>query len=140
MTFFNCLHVLLWSGEHFKSRDKINFTMLISALLMFFFATMDVSLAVRQNIEAFILLGGDVVAELENTSRWVIYMRVVDFVAQTLIGDAILVRSWVYRGPDLKSLTSSEQIYRCWVIYSRNWLVVAVPTLLWVASTGRSSP
>ena len=85
----------MWSSadERFKSRDKINFTMLLPALLMFFFATMEVSLAVRQNIEAFILLGGDVIEEFKHTSRWVIYMRMVDYVAQTCIGDGILVRS-----------------------------------------------
>ena len=67
--------------------------MLISALLMFFFATMEVSLALRQNIEAFILLGGNVIEEFEHTSKWVIYMRMVDYVVQTFIGDGILVRS-----------------------------------------------
>ena len=67
--------------------------MLLPALLMFFFATMEVSLAVRQSIEAFILLGGDVTEEFEDTSRWVIYMRMVDYIAQTFIGDGVLVRS-----------------------------------------------
>jgi len=96
VTFFTCLRVLLWSSAHenFKSRHNISFPMLLSAVFMFFFATMDVSLAVRQSIEAFIFLGGDVIAEIEQTSRWVIYMRVVDYVGQTFIGDGILVR-WV---------------------------------------------
>ena len=60
--------------------------MLLSAVFMFFFATMDVSLAVRQNIEAFVLLGGDVVEGFEQMSKWVIYMRMVDYVAQTYRG------------------------------------------------------
>jgi len=114
--------------------------MLLPAVFMFFFASMDVSLAVRQNVEAFILLGGDVTKEFEQTPRWVIYMRMVDYVAQTCIGDGILVCSGGFHAPDHKSLTSSEQIYRCWAVYSRTWLVVVVPTLMWVAGTGRSSP
>jgi len=110
---------------------------------MFFFATMDVSLAVRQNVEAFILLGGDVIdviEEFNHTSKWVIYMRMVNYIAQTCIGDGILVRSGSFHAPAHTSLTSSGQIYRCWVVYGKNWLVVVVPTLLWVAGTGRSSP
>ena len=63
---------------------------------MFFFASMEVSLALRQSIEAFILLGGDVKEEFDQTSKWVIYMRMVDYVAQTCIGDGILVRSGVF--------------------------------------------
>jgi hypothetical protein len=109
MTFFSCLHALLWSGEHFKSQDKINFTMLLSALLIFFFATIEVLLAVQQSIEAFILLDGDVVEKFDQTSKWVIYMWMVDYIAQTWI----LVRSREFHAPDHKSLTSSGQIYCC---------------------------
>jgi len=94
VTFFSCLRVLLWSScdERFKSWDKINFTMLLPAVLMFIFGSMDVSFSLRQNINAFILSGGHAIEEFEKTTSWLIYMKMVDYVVQTCIGDGILVR------------------------------------------------
>ena len=28
------------------------------------------------------------------------------------------------------------QLYRCWIVYGRNWLVVCVPMVLWLGTTG----
>ena len=94
VTFFGCLRVLLWSSadERFKSWDKIKFPMLIPAVLMFIFGSLDISFALRQNINAFILSGGHAIEKFEETTSWLIYMKMVDYVAQTCIGDGILVR------------------------------------------------
>ena len=116
-TFVGCMRVLLWSRteQRLKSLDKINFAMLIPALLMFIFASLDISFDLRQNVQAFVE-SEDAIEEFEKTSNWLVYMKMVDYVIQTFIGDGIL-------------------IYRCWVIYGRKWLVIVAPVILWAGGT-----
>jgi hypothetical protein len=59
--------------------------MLVPAVLMFIFASVDVSYALRQNIEAF------VESPTDTSARWLMYMRMVDYIVQISIGNAVLV-------------------------------------------------
>lgn len=92
VTFFDCIRVLLWLDGGFKPKDIINKKMLIAALLMFVFGSLDLAFGLRHNIVAFIDFEGDPIEQFTNTSYWVNVMKMVCFVAQTFVGDAILVR------------------------------------------------
>ncbi|RDB21602.1 hypothetical protein Hypma_011203 [Hypsizygus marmoreus] len=117
VTFVGCLRVLLLSDVHkLKAPNSINYVMLIPAILMFIFASLDVAFGLQHNIEAFIYFQGDPIEEFNNNSNWLVVMKMVNYVAQTFIGDAIL-------------------LYRCWIVYGRNWLIVILPGLMWIAET-----
>ena len=71
---------------------------------MFVFATFDVAFGLRLNLDSFIYrnseasstgASGVAIAEEEfnQLSYWVNDMRMVDYIAQTFIGDAMLVRT-----------------------------------------------
>ncbi|KAF5376458.1 hypothetical protein D9615_008606 [Tricholomella constricta] len=116
VTFFGCMRVLIFPDGRVKSLGNINIKMLIPALLMFVFGTMDVAFGLQHNIEAFIQFEGDPIDEFNNTADWINVMKMVNYVAQTFIGDGIL-------------------LYRCWIVYSKKWLVILFPALMWVAGT-----
>ena len=60
-------------------------------------------------------------------------MKTVDFVAQTSIGDAILVSPPPYVVIPVPSADISDsQIYRCWMVYSRRLLIILLPVALWI--------
>lgn len=69
--------------------------MVIAALLMFIFGTMDVAFGLRHNLDAFVYSIGkeSAVTVFDNTRYWLNVMKMADFVAQTFVGDAILVRA-----------------------------------------------
>ncbi|KAF9467494.1 hypothetical protein BDZ94DRAFT_1232876 [Collybia nuda] len=114
--FYGCVRVLVWSDGRLKSHSKINYKMLVAAILMFIFASMDVAFGLRHNIDAFIYFDGDPIDEFSDTSNWINVMKMVNYVAQTFIGDCIL-------------------LYRCWIIYSKNYYVIIFPGLMWLAGT-----
>jgi hypothetical protein len=80
VTLGQCLHALLWSpAEHrFRAKNKIHWPMLVAAILMFTFATLDVAFGLRHNLDAFVYYTGPGGAkeELENISYWVNVMKV----------------------------------------------------------------
>lgn len=88
------LRVLLWSRDgHLKSRTSINWVMVGATLAMFTIATMEMAFGFQHNLQAFILYTGPggPNAEFNHISNWVNVMKTVDYVAQTFIGDAIMV-------------------------------------------------
>lgn len=92
VTFVRCMRVLLWAERHFKPLSLINKKMLIAALLMFTFATMDVAFHLRHNLEAFVYFNSESPIEtFDKTSNWINVMKMACYVAQTFVGDAILV-------------------------------------------------
>ena len=93
MTFVNCLRVLCWSEGRLKPARKLNWKMLLAALAMFVFATLDVGFHVRHNLDAFVAFEGDPIEEFNKTSSWINVMKMGCYVAQTFVGDAILVRA-----------------------------------------------
>ncbi|TFK38572.1 hypothetical protein BDQ12DRAFT_747923 [Crucibulum laeve] len=116
VTFFNCLRVLLWKEGNFKPQNLIHYKMLVAALLMFLFASLDVAFHLRHNLDAFINFEGDPIDDFSNTSNWINVVKMGCYVAQTFIGDSIL-------------------LYRCWIIYSKNWMVIALPIAIWLGGT-----
>ncbi|KAF7422213.1 hypothetical protein PC9H_010369 [Pleurotus ostreatus] len=113
--------------DYFKPLRHINTPMLLAALLMLVFATLDVAFGLHNNILAFVktppvVIGADGAEEggpeavFDDIGRWTNVMKMVNYVAQTFVGDSIL-------------------LYRCFVVYDRNWWVVAFPILLWLGTT-----
>ncbi|KDR69730.1 hypothetical protein GALMADRAFT_906760 [Galerina marginata CBS 339.88] len=92
--------------------------MLSAALLMLLFASMDVAFHLRHNLEAFVYFnhGGDPVEDFERTANWINVMKMGCYVAQTFVGDSIL-------------------LFRCWIVYDRSWLVVSLPIVLWLGTS-----
>ncbi|KAF8962903.1 hypothetical protein BDZ97DRAFT_1823341 [Flammula alnicola] len=110
------MRVLLWTEGWFKAVHLVNKKMVVAALLMFTFATMDVSFHLRHNLEAFVYFNGGAIEIFNDTSNWINVMKMACYVAQTFVGDAIL-------------------LFRCWVVYGNNWLVIGIPILLWLGTT-----
>ncbi|KAJ8502545.1 hypothetical protein ONZ45_g11651 [Pleurotus djamor] len=116
VTFIACIKVLLWYNGRLKSWPALNKGMFIAALAMFIFASMDVGFGLNNNIEAFVRFVGDPEDHFNDIGEWTNVMKMANYVAQTFVGDAIL-------------------LYRCFVVYDRNWWIIILPALLWVGTT-----
>ncbi|PSR75960.1 hypothetical protein PHLCEN_2v8765 [Hermanssonia centrifuga] len=111
--------VLFFDNQGMKKR--VNWSMVVVVALMAIFSTLDVSLGLRHNLDAFIFYKGPggPDAEFDNISYWVNVMKTVDTQMMSLIGDGML-------------------IYRCFVIFSHKWLIIAFPLLMWLANVACS--
>lgn len=118
VTFVKCMKFLLWADGAFKPLYQLHYKMLVGALLMFIFGTLDVAFHLRHNLDAFVGAPNPqaVLDHFNDTSNWINVMKMVAYVLQTFVGDAIL-------------------LYRCWIIYGRNWMIVALPAVLWLGGT-----
>ncbi|OBZ77772.1 hypothetical protein A0H81_02383 [Grifola frondosa] len=87
------LRVLLWARDGWKARSTINWPMLIVVILMATFATLDVAVRLRCTLYVFIWWAGpgDVQQLLDNGNYWTTTVVGVDYVAETVIGDGMLV-------------------------------------------------
>jgi len=114
ISFGECMRVL-FSGAGVQS--GINRAMLVVAISMAIFGTLDLALALRHVLDAFIWYrgSGGAIAEFENISSWIQVTRTGCYVVQTLIGDLML-------------------IYRCFMVYNRRWLVIALPLTMWTGT------
>lgn len=112
VTFGMCIQALLFTGRAHASR---RYYLLIVALLLFTFATLDVAFLLRHVLDAFIWYKGPggPKEEFADISYWVNAMKSMDYAVQTGIGDAML-------------------IYRCYIIYGRDWKIAAGLSALWV--------
>ncbi|TFK21683.1 hypothetical protein FA15DRAFT_658085 [Coprinopsis marcescibilis] len=94
--------------------------MIIAAFLMCIIASLDVALHLRHVLDIFVGLNNSnsksVIAALNDTSSWINVMKMACYVAQTFVGDAIL-------------------IHRCWIVHGRNGLVIILPILFWLGFT-----
>ncbi|KAJ6586261.1 hypothetical protein DFH09DRAFT_1431952 [Mycena vulgaris] len=115
ITLVLCLRALLFNANfEFKKPTKLTWSMLAVMLMMGTIATVDVATGLLHNIQAFVLYKGPggAAQEFANISDWVNIIRTVDTLAQTLLGDGML-------------------IYRCWMVYGKSWRIVALSILLW---------
>lgn len=112
------------------------YNMIAVAILMFIVATLDVALALRLNLEAFIYFQGPGGADaaFADISNWVNVMKTADYAAQTAIGDGMLVHSFRF----LRSCSLIlSQLYRCYMVYNRRWIIIVIPAIIWAATTGK---
>lgn len=70
--------------------------MVIAALTMLVFATMDMGFGLRFNLEAFIYVQVDPEVHFADTAYWINVMKMGTYVAQTFVGDIILVRRFLF--------------------------------------------
>ena len=91
------MYTMLVKARHRKGRRNV---FLIVALFFFIVATLDVALLLRHVLDAFIWYrgSGGAIAELSNLSYWVNVMKTVTYVAQTSVGDGMLVSCHVLSG------------------------------------------
>jgi len=60
---------------------------------MFIIASLDVAFHLRHNLEAFIWYNGPAIEVFNKTSSWINVVKMGCYVAQTFVGDSILVRT-----------------------------------------------
>ncbi|TFY51508.1 hypothetical protein EVG20_g10969 [Dentipellis fragilis] len=113
VTFGMCMYSLI---QRSKNDGFRHWPLFVVAILLFTFATLDVAFLVRHVLDAFIWYRGPGGAkgEFADISYWVNVMKTVDYAAQTSIADGML-------------------IYRCYIVYGRNWMIAAALSVLWVA-------
>jgi len=116
VTFFACVKVLVLADGHFKRWQDIRGNMLFAALAMFATATTDMSFGLAHNIIAFVKFDGKPIDQFGKINSWMNVGKMATFVIQTFIGDSIL-------------------LYRCWLVYNRNFWVILLPILMWLAET-----
>ncbi|KAH7882636.1 hypothetical protein F5I97DRAFT_1931247 [Phlebopus sp. FC_14] len=112
VTLAQCLRSLLWSDAENSFKRKINWRMLTVALLMGLFATLDVALGLRHNLDAFVYYTGPdgAAAEFANISKR------AGGAPYSMVGDGML-------------------IYRCYLVYDRKWYYAAPSFLLWLGGS-----
>ena len=94
VTFVSCIRVLLSRDGKMKSWGSINKMMVLAALGMLVFGTLDVAFGLRRNLDAFVFQfakGVHPADEFAEISDWVNVMKFADYAVQTFIGDGILV-------------------------------------------------
>ncbi|PBK63289.1 hypothetical protein ARMSODRAFT_1058087 [Armillaria solidipes] len=117
ITSFSCFRELLTSDGSLKSGHTINYKMVAASLWLLVFSTLYVACHLRFILDAFIYSSGEPIDTFRDMSHPVNVMLLVTFVAQTFMGDCIL-------------------LYRCWVIYGRQWMVVICPVIMCIAEIG----
>ncbi|KAJ3827732.1 hypothetical protein EV361DRAFT_301166 [Lentinula raphanica] len=123
ITFVHAMQCFLWDIERgeLKSASKLNWPMLIVALLLMTISTLDLSLGLMHCIEAFILYNGPGGSDARFTglTDWVNIVRTCCMASGKAISDGVLV-------------------YRCWVVCNHSKAVVVLPVLLWLGGCSMS--
>ncbi|KAJ7263962.1 hypothetical protein C8J57DRAFT_1333239 [Mycena rebaudengoi] len=124
-TFVPCINSLIFAPGHgfqLKKWQQIKYPIVVATFLMFFVSTFSAVLSLDVVMDAFIRYGGPGGALEFYQSRnvgWKHWMLAVEDGIQVLIGDAFL-------------------IYRCYVLYDRNWRAIALPGVTWLGLTAVS--
>ena len=92
VTFGMCMRALLWSRDGTKKLH--NWPMIVFTMTMFIFATLDIAVALRHNLDAFISYKGPggAQAEFEDISNWVNVVQVIPDNTSTC--DAFILKSF----------------------------------------------
>ncbi|KAJ7689595.1 hypothetical protein B0H17DRAFT_1295195 [Mycena rosella] len=119
VTFGITARVLLTTGGsgRWRHRSEINWIVVTVAAVMFVNATLDLSINMNTLVEAFVVYTGPGGAEhvFGHPSNWQNITESYCVFSQSLLGDALL-------------------IYRCWYLWSKSWLVIALPMCAWLAN------
>ena len=86
------MRALLWFDGLLKPSRLVNIKMLVASLVMFIIASLDVAFHLRHNLQAFVWNNGlGAIEEFNKTSNWLNVVKMGCYVAQTFVGDSILV-------------------------------------------------
>jgi hypothetical protein len=125
-TFVSCLRSLLFSASQkfqLKSRHEIKWPILAVTIMMFFVSTFSAAVSMKNVIDGFISYTGPggALAFYEGAAKagaggaaWTHWMPALEDSVQVILGDGLL-------------------IYRCYVLYDRNWRAIIAPAVAWVA-------
>ncbi|KZT10124.1 uncharacterized protein LAESUDRAFT_810397 [Laetiporus sulphureus 93-53] len=115
VTFMVCIWNML--EQRYRHAKPINSLMLSIVVILFVVGTADLAFNLYHNILAFTLYtgSGGATGEFEQISTWVQVIRSVLTCLSTLVTDAAL-------------------IYRCWIVYERKPLAIAVPIIIWLGA------
>ncbi|KAF7328336.1 Ubiquitin carboxyl-terminal hydrolase [Mycena venus] len=135
VTFVPCLHSILFkSSWELKQLSEINWSMLLVALGVCVFATLDIAIGLMHNIQAFALYAGagGAMEEFSNISDWVNVVKTVDVVLQTLLGDGILNSWFIYHSASSanKGPTRLRRVMRIILESGLMYTVVALVTFI----------
>ncbi|KAH8827174.1 hypothetical protein DL96DRAFT_1605787 [Flagelloscypha sp. PMI_526] len=118
VTCISCFKALLMIGkeERWRKPNEIRWIMVVVAFLLFWISTFDVANGLYHNIRAFVQYKGPggATQDLTNIHDWVNVARSFDQTIAMTLGDFVL-------------------IYRCWIVYSKRWLVVIPSFILYLA-------
>ncbi|KAF7335787.1 Carboxylic ester hydrolase [Mycena venus] len=109
--------LLTMESGKLKRRSAINWTIVIVSIVIFVNATLNLVVSTIAIVQAFVLYTGPGGAEhvFMNGSGWQTIVKSFTVPFQSLVGDSIL-------------------IYRCWFLWNKNWVVIALPLLVWLAN------
>ncbi|KAJ7274342.1 hypothetical protein B0H12DRAFT_1228096 [Mycena haematopus] len=128
-TFISCLRSLLFSASQkfqLKARHEIKWPIVAATIGMFIVSTFSAVVSMKDVVDAFIDYtgpGGALAYYTGSTSAaelgWTHWIPAVEDSLQVILGDGLL-------------------IYRCYVLYNRNWRSIVVPAVAWVALVAMS--
>ncbi|KAJ6572449.1 hypothetical protein DFH09DRAFT_1152964 [Mycena vulgaris] len=124
-TVFPCISSLAFSASQkfrLKPRAEIKFPILVATVCMFLVSSFNAVLSLQDVIDAFVDYkgpGGALEFYESVNAGWKHWMVAVEAAVQVILGDGLL-------------------IYRCYVLYDRNWRTIAFPTVSWAAMSALS--
>ncbi|KAF7362710.1 Carboxylic ester hydrolase [Mycena venus] len=100
-----------------KRRSAINWIIVVVSIVLFVNGTLNLVVSTITVVQAFVLYTGPGGAEhiFTHGSGWQTIVKSFNVPFQSLVGDGIL-------------------IYRCWFLWNKNWIVIALPLLVWLAN------
>ncbi|KAJ7700347.1 hypothetical protein B0H17DRAFT_251722 [Mycena rosella] len=103
--------------NRWKHRSSLNWVVVCVCAILFVNVSLDHSLAIALDVDAFVTYTGLGSAQhvFAHASSWQTFTKTLCVGIQSLTGDAIL-------------------IYRCWFIWRKSLVVIALPLLLWLAN------
>ncbi|TFK32661.1 hypothetical protein BDQ12DRAFT_638462 [Crucibulum laeve] len=112
-----CAQQLFMVNGRCKRLGEYHWPMVIVAILLLIFSTLDVAMGFYHNLWAFVLYTGTggALEAFHNISFWVNVIKTTNVLVTANIGDGVL-------------------IYRCWIVHNKSWLVVVFSTILWLTS------
>ncbi|KAF7345797.1 Carboxylic ester hydrolase [Mycena venus] len=109
--------LLIADSGRWKRSSEIRWIMVVVSGLLFVNSTLDLVVSTITVVQAFVLYSGPGGAAhiFTHGSGWQTMTKAFCVPFQSLLGDGIL-------------------IYRCWFLWSKSWLIVALPFLIWLAN------
>jgi len=125
-----------------RPNSPVNKAILALTCVLFTLGTMHIAGSIKTMIDAFITFAdrpGGPAAYFANEREPINLFRKTVSAMSILVGDGLVVCS---QSPSLSKLSilSDIQIYRCFVIWSRNWWIIAGPIASMIATFSQSVP
>jgi len=109
-TLFFCLQCLIWDAK--KPQNSVHWLTLLSALMLWACSTLNLIGGVARSVQTITHCDNEYGAVID----WTNIIKLVTTLVAIMVGDSILV-------------------YRCWIVWRRNYSVILLPFLLLLANT-----